>query len=60
MGFSRQEYGRGLQFSSPGDLPDPGIEPEVSSVSSTSWADSLPLSCMPGIVLEQIPQGAKE
>ena len=27
MGFSRQEYWNGLPFSSPGDLPDPGIEP---------------------------------
>ena len=27
MGFSRQEYWSGLPFSSPGDLPDPGIEP---------------------------------
>ena len=28
MGFSRQEYTlRGLAFSSPGDLPDAGIEP---------------------------------
>ena len=27
MGFSRQEYGSGLPFPSPGDLPDPGIEP---------------------------------
>ena len=27
MGFSRQEYWRGLPFYSPGDLPDPGIEP---------------------------------
>ena len=27
MGFSRQEYWCGLPFSSPGDLPDPGIEP---------------------------------
>ena len=26
MGFSRQEYWSGLVFSSPGDLPDPGIE----------------------------------
>ena len=26
MGFSRQEYWSGLPFSSPGDLPDPGIE----------------------------------
>ena len=27
MGFSRQEYWSGLLYSSPGDLPDPGIEP---------------------------------
>ena len=27
MGFSRQEYWSGLPFPSPGDLPDPGIEP---------------------------------
>ena len=26
MGFSRQEYGNGLPFPSPGDRPDPGIE----------------------------------
>ena len=25
--FSRQEYWSGLPFPSPGDLPDPGIEP---------------------------------
>ena len=28
MGFPRQEYWSGLSFSHPGDLPDPGIEPE--------------------------------
>ena len=27
MGFSRQEYWSGLQFPSPGYLPNPGIEP---------------------------------
>ena len=27
MGFSRQEYWRGLPFPTPGDLPNPGIEP---------------------------------
>ena len=27
MGFPRQEYWSGLPFSSPGDLPDPGLEP---------------------------------
>ena len=28
VGFSRQEYSSGLPFPTPGDLPDPGIEPE--------------------------------
>jgi len=32
MEFSCQQYGSGLPFPSPGDLPDPGIEP-VSLVS---------------------------
>ena len=27
MRFPRQEYWSGLPFPSPGDLPDPGIEP---------------------------------
>ena len=27
MGFFTQEYWSGLPFLSPGDLPDPGIEP---------------------------------
>ena len=31
--FSRQEYWSGLPFPTPGDLPDPGIEP-MSPVSS--------------------------
>ena len=34
MEFSRQEYWSGLQFYSPGDLPDPGMEP-MSPVSPT-------------------------
>ena len=43
MGFFKQEYGSGLPFPPPGDLPDPGIEPE-SPVSPALQADSLPLS----------------
>ena len=27
VGFSQQEYWSGLPFPSPGDLPNPGIEP---------------------------------
>ena len=38
MGFSRQEYWSGLPFTSPGDLPDPGIEPR----SPAFQADALP------------------
>ena len=28
MGFSKQECSSGMPFPPPGDLPDPGIEPE--------------------------------
>ena len=38
IGFSRQEYWSGLPFPSPGDLPEPGIEPG----SPTLQADVLP------------------
>ena len=46
MGFSRQEYWRGLTFPSPGDLPNKGIQPTslISPVltggfftTSTNW-----------------------
>ena len=43
MGFSRQEYWSGLLWPPPGDLPDPGIEPE-SPVAPALQVDSLPLS----------------
>ena len=32
MGFSRQEYWSGLPFPSPGDFPNPGIEPRSPSL----------------------------
>ena len=32
MGFSRQEYWSGVPFPSPGDAPDPRIEPESPSL----------------------------
>ena len=50
MGFSRQEYWSGLPCPSPGDLPDPGIEPEFPTSSalagrsltpSTTWVSHL-------------------
>ena len=38
MGFSRQGCWSGLPFPSPGDLPDPGIEPGSPALQ----ADALP------------------
>ena len=37
MEFSRQEYWSGLPFPSPGDLPDPGIEPESPTLQGNCW-----------------------
>ena len=39
MGFSRQGYWSGLPFPSPGDLPNPGIEP--GSLMSPALADGF-------------------
>ena len=38
MGFSRQEYWSGFPFPSPGDVPDPGMEPRSPALR----ADTLP------------------
>ena len=46
MGFSRQEYWSGLPFPSPGDLPNPGMDPG----SPTLRADTLPAEV--GVFLE--------
>ena len=44
MGFPRQEYWSVLPFPPPGDLPDPGIEPEsLGPLCLLPWqADCLP------------------
>ena len=46
MGFSRQECWSGLPFPSPGDLPNPGIEPRSPALQ----ADTL-TSEPPGIII---------
>ena len=48
-GLSRQEYQGGLPFPSPGDLPDPGIEPGSPALQ----ADVLP-SEPPGKPINQL------
>ena len=42
MGFSRQEYWSGLPFPSPGDLPDPGIEPGSPALQADTLTSELP------------------
>ena len=42
MGFSRQEYWSGLPFPSPGNLPDPGIEPGSPVLEADSLTSKLP------------------
>ena len=42
MGFSRQEYWSGLSFPSPGDRPDPGIEPGSPALQAYSILSEPP------------------
>ena len=46
MGFSRQEYQSGLSFPSPGDPPNPGIEPGSPALQAnylfTDWVTKVP------------------
>ena len=55
MGFSRQKYWSGLPFPSPGNLPNPGIEPRSPALQE----DSL-LSVPPGKPQESIAGTKKE
>ena len=57
--FIRQEYLSGLSFPSPGDLPDPGIQPRSPALK----ADSLPsvppwraILCHLSLTTQSIPQ----
>ena len=45
MGFSRQEYWSGLPFPSPGDLPDPGIEPGSPTLEADALTSEPPGKC---------------
>ena len=47
MGFSMQECWSGLPFTSPRDLPDPGME-SMSPAPPALQAESLPLTESPG------------
>jgi len=42
MGFSRKAYGSGLPFSSPGDLPNPGVKPGSPALQTDSLVSEPP------------------
>ena len=42
MGFSRQEFWSGLPFPSPGDLPNPGIEPGSPALEADALTSESP------------------
>ena len=42
MGFSKQRYWSGLPFPSPGDLPNPGVEPGSPALQADSLLTELP------------------
>ena len=42
MGLSRQDYWSGLPFPSPGDLPDPGIEPGSPTLEAAALTSEPP------------------
>ena len=42
MAFSRQEYWSGFPFPSPGDLPNPGIEPRSPALQADALASEPP------------------
>ena len=42
MGFPGQEYWSGLPFPSPGDLPDPGVEPKSPVLAGSFFTTDPP------------------
>ena len=42
IGFSRQEYWRGLPFPPPGNLPNPGIKPESPALAGRFFTAGPP------------------
>ena len=51
IGFSRQEYWSGLPFPSPGDLPDPGIEPRVSGIVGRHFTVWVTFICLMDLIM---------
>ena len=51
MEFSRQEHWSGMPFPTPGELPNPGIEPGSPTLQADSLPSEPPLITQIGLVL---------
>ena len=52
MGFPRREYQSGLPFPSPGDLPDPEIEPMSSALAGRFFTAEPPRKRKPILLVD--------
>ena len=57
MGFSRQEYWGGVPLPSPGDLPDPGIEPTSPALAGRFFTTEPPGKPILSHKLQDRPHG---
>ena len=60
VGFSRQEYWSGLPCPSPGDLPDPGIEPGSPALQADSLLSEPPGKPMCRNILKSLKDAFRE
>ena len=60
MEFSRQEYWSGLPFPSPGDFPDPGIEPGFPALQADALLSEPQGSPNVIIIMKQIKMRINE
>ena len=57
--FSRQEYWSGLPFPSPGDLPNPGIEPGCPALQADALPSEPPIGKFNQLLIRQEESGDK-
>ena len=60
MGFPRQEYWTGLPFTSPGDLPDSGIEPSSPALQADSLPSELPQQPLSMLIIKAMKSKTKK
>ena len=60
MEFSRQEYWSGLPLPSPGDFPDPGVEPRSPALVGELFTTESVVKNSPSVQETQVPSLGQE